>query len=253
MIKNTFTQRGIATADLGESRPDWPKRLRDHSSKTCLSFSRQYVTSNSNCKPRGRSYPRRMPRLWTDTVESHRQEVREAILDAAGELVASRGLLAVSMSQLAETAGIGRATLYKYFADVEQVLTAWHARQVAGHLAQLTALAEGPGEPAIRLRSALEAYGRICRQRARHGGDAMTAALHHSRKVQQSERQLRDLLASLVAEAVAAAVVRSDVPARELASFCVHALTAGADIKSAPAVETLVDLVWAGLSPASSP
>jgi hypothetical protein len=27
---------------------------------------------------------------------------------------------------------------------------------VAGHLAQLTALAEGPGEPAIRLRSALE-------------------------------------------------------------------------------------------------
>ena len=70
-----------------------------------------------------------MPRLWTDTVESHRQEVREAILDAAGELVARRGLLAVSMSQLAEAAGIGRATLYKYFADVEHVFAAWHARQ----------------------------------------------------------------------------------------------------------------------------
>ena len=67
-------------------------------------------------------------------------------MDAAGELVASRGLLSVSMSQLAETAGIGRATLYKYFADVEQVLTAWHARQVAGHLAQLTALARRLGE-----------------------------------------------------------------------------------------------------------
>ena len=171
-----------------------------------------------------------MPKLWTETVESHRQEVREAILDAADELVASRGLLAVSMSQLAETAGIGRATLYKYFADVEQVLAAWHARQVAEHLAELTALAEGPGEPAIRLRSALEAYERICRQRARHGGDAMSAALHHSPEVQQSERQLRDLLAGLVAEAAAAAVVRSDVPARELASFCVHALTAAVDI-----------------------
>ena len=73
----------------------------------------------------------------------------------------------------------------------------------------------------------------------------MSAALHHSAEVQQSERQLRDLLASLVAEAAAAAVVRSDVPARELASFCVHALTAGADIESAAAVETLVDLVWA--------
>jgi AcrR family transcriptional regulator len=174
-------------------------------------------------------------------------------LDAAGELVASQGLMAVSMSQLATAAGIGRATLYKYFADVEQVFAAWHARQVAGHLTQLTALAEGPGEPASRLRSALEAYGQICRQRARHGSDAMSAALHHTREVQQPEGQLRDLLASLVAETAAAGTVRSDLPARELASFCVHALTAGADIESVPAVETLVDLVWAGLSPASSP
>ena len=181
-------------------------------------------------------------------MESHRQEVREAILDAAGELVARQGLMAVSMSQLAETAGIGRATLYKYFADVEEVFAAWHARQVVEHLAQLAALAQGEDEPAIRLRSALEAYGRICQQRARHGGDAMLAALHHSREVQQPERQLRDLLAGLIAEAAAAGAVRTDVPARELASFCVHALNAAADIEAAPAVRNLVDLVWASLT-----
>jgi AcrR family transcriptional regulator len=185
-------------------------------------------------------------------VESHRQEVRGAILDAAGELVASEGLMAVRMSQVAEAAGIGRATLYKYFADVEEVFAAWHARQVGEHLAQLTTLANGPGEPAIRLRSALVAYGRICQQRAKHGDDAMSAALHHSREVQQPERQLRDLLADLVAEAAASAAVRSDVPAPELASFCVHALTAAADIGSPARVETLVDLVWASLTPASS-
>lgn len=226
----------------------------DQSLKACLTaFSRQYVTCISICDARGKLYSGRVPRLWTDTVESHRQEVREAILDAAGELVASQGLMAVSMSQLATAAGIGRATLYKYFADVEEVFAAWHARQVAGHLAQLAALTQGADEPAIRLRSALEAYGRICQQRARHGGDAMSAALHHSRDVQQPERQLRDLLASLVAEAAAAAAVRSDVPARELASFCAHALTAAADIESPAAVETLVDLVWASLTPASSP
>lgn len=198
-------------------------------------------------------YPCRVPRLWTETVESHRQEVREAILDAAGELVASQGLMAVSMSQLATAAGIGRATLYKYFADVEEVFAAWHARQVAGHLAQLAALAEGPGQPAIRLRSVLEAYGRICRQRARHGGDAMSAALHHAREVHQPERQLRDLLAEMVAEAAASGAVRKDMPAQELASFCVHALTAAADVEAAPAVVSLVDLVWASLTRASSP
>src|SRR5215204_2687221 len=210
MIKNTFTQRGIATADLGESWPDGPKRLRDHSSKTCPSFSRQYVISISNCERRGRSYPRRMPRLWTDTVESHRQEVREAILDAAGQLLESRGLLAVSMSQLAEVAGIGRATLYKYFADAEEVLAAWHTRQVAEHLAHLAALAENPGQPARRLRSALETYASICRRRAEHGA-AMSAVLHRGHDLQQPERQLRDLLARMVADGAVAGAIRIDM------------------------------------------
>ena len=87
-----------------------------------------------------------MPKLWTDTVATHREEVRQAVLDAAGELVARDGLWAVSMSRLAEAAGIGRATLYKYFADVEEVLAAWHARQVSAHLADLATVAAGPGE-----------------------------------------------------------------------------------------------------------
>ena len=52
--------------------------------------------------------------------------MREAILDATGELVLSRGLLAVTMSDIAEATGIGRATLYKYFPDVEAILNAWH-------------------------------------------------------------------------------------------------------------------------------
>ena len=86
-----------------------------------------------------------MPKLWTDTVATHREEVRQAVLDAAGQLVARDGLWAVSMSRLAEVAGIGRATLYKYFADVEEVLAAWHARQVSAHLADLAAVAAGPG------------------------------------------------------------------------------------------------------------
>jgi AcrR family transcriptional regulator len=67
-----------------------------------------------------------VPKLWTETVETHRQEVREAILDATASLVQSRGLLAVTMSDIAEATGIGRATLYKYFPDVETILSAWH-------------------------------------------------------------------------------------------------------------------------------
>ncbi|XVV06649.1 TetR/AcrR family transcriptional regulator [Actinosynnema sp. CA-248983] len=89
-----------------------------------------------------------MPRLWNDTIEDHRREVRDAILDATAALVAEKGLLAVTMSQIAEKTGIGRATLYKYFGDVEAILLAWHERQVGVHLNLLAAVrdtARGPG------------------------------------------------------------------------------------------------------------
>ena len=186
-----------------------------------------------------------MPKLWTETVASHRREVREAVLDATGELVMSRGLLAVTMSQLAESTGIGRATLYKYFGDVEEVLSAWHERHVAAHLAELTQIAAQPENPATRLRRALEAYAEICRQRHRHGGDALAAALHQNDRADAHEHQLRELLSALITEA--AGVVRSDVPAVELAEYCLGALAAAGAAGSSAAVGRLVEVVWAGL------
>ena len=78
-----------------------------------------------------------MPRLWSETLQAHRREVHDAILDTTATLAAKHGLLSVTMSQIAETTGIGRATLYKYFADVEAILVAWHERQISGHLEQL--------------------------------------------------------------------------------------------------------------------
>ena len=71
-----------------------------------------------------------MPKLWNETIEAHRREVRDAILDTTAALVAEHGLRSVTMSQIAEKTGIGRATLYKYFPDVEAILPAWHERQI---------------------------------------------------------------------------------------------------------------------------
>ncbi len=72
-----------------------------------------------------------MPKLWHATIEAHRREVRDAILETTARLVAEHGVRAVTMSQIAEETGIGRATLYKYFPDVDAILVAWHDRQVA--------------------------------------------------------------------------------------------------------------------------
>ena len=185
-----------------------------------------------------------MPKLWTDLVATHREEVRQAVLDAAGELVATAGLWAVSMSRLAEVAGIGRATLYKYFADVEEVLAAWHARQVTAHLDELTTVAAGPGDASARLRAVLENYAHICVQRSRHGGD-VAAALHRAPGIDHQHRQLQDLLTRLIQEAASVGAVRADVPAEQLAGFCLAGLNA-AGTAFGPVVG--VELVWTALA-----
>jgi AcrR family transcriptional regulator len=186
--------------------------------------------------------------LWTETVQTHRQEVREAILDATGQLVQSRGLLSVTMSQIAKATGIGRATLYKYYPDVEQVLAAWHQRHVAGHLAELAEIGDRPGEPATRLRAMLETYARICRQRRDHGDTELAAVLHRGEPVAGLQRELHNLIVGLLGEAAAAGVVRRDVPASELASYSVHALDAAGDTRSQTALTRLVNLIWTGLT-----
>jgi AcrR family transcriptional regulator len=173
--------------------------------------------------------------------------VREAILDATSSLVQSRGLLAVTMSDIAEATGIGRATLYKYFPDVETILNAWHQRHVEAHLAELRLIQQRTADPVARLQAVLGRYADICRKRRRHGDDELAAALHRSPQVRKSQRQLHDLISTLVAEAAAAGTVRQDVPAEELASYCVHALAAAGN-SSATAIDRLIDVVWAGIT-----
>ena len=54
----------------------------------------------------------------------------------------------MTMSKIAERTGIGRATLYKYFPDVESILTAWHQRQIRDHLGRLAQVRDQAAEPA---------------------------------------------------------------------------------------------------------
>lgn len=188
-----------------------------------------------------------MPRLWTDTIEAHRREVHAAILDAAAALAAEHGLRSVTMSQIAEQVGIGRATLYKYFPDVEAILAAWHERQLAGHLTQLAEAAARAEDPYQRLEAVLEAYAVIQHElRAAHRGE-LAVHLHQGGHVARAQRQLRELVRDLLADAAAAGEIRGDVAADELAAFCLHALAAAASLPSKAAARRLVQVTLAGL------
>ena len=167
-------------------------------------------------------------------------------MHTASALVAQRGLHAVTMSEIAQAAGIGRATLYKYFPDVEAILIAWHDRHIARHLRQL-AEARDAATPAGRLEAVLEAFALI--QHQHQDTELPVALLHRGEHVARARRQLQDLVSELLAESAEAGSVRSDIAPHELAGYCLHALTAAGSLPSATAVRRLLAVTMAGLRP----
>lgn len=188
-----------------------------------------------------------MPRLWTDTIKAHRSQVQGAILDTTAALAAEYGLRSVTMSQIAEQVGIGRATLYKYFPDVEAILAAWHERQLTGHLAQLTEASAGAEDPYQRLAAVIETYALIQHAFREAHHSELAAHLHQTEHVARAQQQLSVLLRDLLADAAAAEQIRGDVAAQELAAFCLHALSAATSLPSEAAVRRLVRVILAGL------
>ena len=185
-----------------------------------------------------------MPRLWTDTIEEHRHAVREATLDATASLVDEHGLRGVTMSQIAREAGIGRATLYKYFSDIDEILVAWHERLIRAHLEQLKGLHGHGGAPADRLRQVLETYALM---RHEHQGSELAVLLHRGEHVARAQQHLRGLVMALLREGAESGEVRRDVAPDELAAYCLHALAAAAELRSKAAVSRLVEITLAGL------
>jgi len=188
-------------------------------------FTRRFVYDKSKRRGIVIAYTGLVPKLWNETIEAHRHAVREAILEAAWALVNEHGLLSVTMSQIAEKTGIGRATLYKYFPDVEAILVAHHDRHVTGHLEHLAELRDQPGDAGERLEAVLEHYALICHHRERHGTEELSALLHRREHVAHAQQQL--------------------------ASYCLHALTAAGNLPSEAAVRRVVAVTLAGLRPPS--
>jgi len=192
-------------------------------------------------------YTRGVPKLWNDTIESHRREVREAILNTTAALAAEHGLLAVTMSRIAAETGIGRATLYKYFPDVEAILHAWHERQIDAHLAHLADMREQAADDSGRLEAVLHAYANIAHESRGHHDTELAAFLHRDEQVPRAEKKLRNMIRELLTEAAASGDVRDDIAPDELASYCLHSLAAARNMQSKAAVRRLVAVTLAGL------
>lgn len=121
---------------------------------------------------------------------------------------------------------------------------AWHERQVTAHLDHLTQVGGRAGGPSERLEAVLAAYATICYE---HHGTPLAAALHRGEHVARAQQHLRDFVRNLLTEGVESGVIRDDVPADELASYCLHALDAASTLPSKAAARRLVTVALAGL------
>ena len=211
--------------------------------------TRQSVSVKSSCIYEDVAYTPSMPKLWSETVEAHRHQVRDAILDATVALAEKHGLLSVTMSQVAEETGIGRATLYKYFPDVEAILLAWHEREITAHVGILAGTRDRAGSAGERLAAVLEGYALIAYEFRGHRDPDLAALLHRDEHVGRAEKLLHAMVRDLLIEAAEIGDVRDDVAADELASYCLHALTASNRLRSKAAVRRLVAVTLDGLRP----
>lgn len=201
--------------------------------------------SSTHCHSIGVLHTSVVPKLWTETIDSHRRAVRDAALDVVSALLAEGGPRAVTMSKVAAQAGIGRATLYKYFPHVDALLRGWHEREVTAHLAQLAALGDAPGAPIERLDAVLRAYASLARRN--HDDLGLYGSLHAEDHVARGLRHVHDMVCELLSEAARAREVRQDVPLRELAAFCLAALEAVDSEAPEPVVERLLLLIMSAL------
>ncbi len=212
------------------------------------SLSIHHVSVKTTCLNITVVYTEAVPKLWNETLEAHRAAVREAILETTWSLVAEYGLRSVTMSQIAEKTGIGRATLYKYFPDVKAILLAWHERHVTHHLEHLAELRDQAGDARERLEVVLEAYALISYHREHHATE-LAALLHRDEHVAQAQQHLTDIIRDLLTEAAETGDVRGDIAPDELARYCLHALAAASSLSSEAAVRRLVGVTLAGLRP----
>jgi AcrR family transcriptional regulator len=91
------------------------------------------------------------PDVWGGSLSAHRARQAEHIAHVAMGIIATDGIAGLSMSALAEGAGISRQTLYKYFPDIDAVLAALATVGSAG-IDELAARIEAQAGPRLGLR-----------------------------------------------------------------------------------------------------
>lgn len=127
----------------------------------------------------------------------------DRIIEATFTLVAERGLGSVTMTEVADRAGVARQTLYNHFSDVEQVIVVGLEQYAETGLSHLVDLLDVTGAAEAKM----ELLARHMVAERIHGNsvDAVRSALSPEARAHLDRHQndFRSLVASIIASGMA--------------------------------------------------
>lgn len=99
-----------------------------------------------------------MPKIIGDSLADHRSMTRARLFEALGQLMSEMPFDAITMSQIATRANVGRTAVYNHFADKESLLLAFMHHASGQFSLVLREALEGHEDPVEQIRIYLRAH-----------------------------------------------------------------------------------------------
>lgn len=93
-----------------------------------------------------------MPKILGSSLAEHRERTRTALFRALSELMSRRSFDKITLSDVANHAGVGRTAVYNHFADKEDLLLAFMEHEAGRYAEELSRALTGTEDPIDRLR-----------------------------------------------------------------------------------------------------
>lgn len=170
-----------------------------------------------------------MPRISAATNAAQRENTKRAILNSFGEILYTRGLPGLTMTDVAKNAGIGRTAVYNYFADMGELLVAYALDETGRFLKELREGLEGIENPIDQLAVYIRLQINDLARRHLPPGPAMRSMLSPESyaKLGKHVQELQMVLANILSAAIAEKYIpQNDI--RELAMLVHGSLSSSA-------------------------
>ncbi len=139
-------------------------------------------------------------------TKSDMQQRRREIARAAADLILDRGFNETSMRQIAAEAGIGKSTLYDYFAGKDEIILFLIEDPVAELIRRAKSILEQGGSPAQRLRRVMHMHLDFLLDNKAYylklSLEAQRLSLETQRRYQARRYAYQDLIQGLIEEGI---------------------------------------------------